>query len=274
MNFQCCNCNEFFVKSECYFEHLKLNHKNLTRFDCMQSFPACRRVFSNLKIYIRHINRDHTIQDSCGETSKIDQPMLENYCRDVSVIEPQIIEDNISDDFIDDSLELSGLPIFQNQSLSLVTLNIKNQFKIANIVLNYNEFCNSPIVYGPLKKLSDHAITEFKLENIKEIIFETKWLNFFEAFLKPEMVICTHCSKTDEPIFALIKHIIKFNSNFFLCLKGIETLFYNNHFASYEVDDNIQDNTYFVKALENIKILETSKLNKNAVGKKFVIWDY
>lgn len=156
-----------------------------------------------------------------------------------------------------------------NSVNSLKSINIKNQLKIANYIMNYNAL-TSTIKCGPIKKLKNSAIIEFQLENINETIFETNWLIFCESFLKPEMVICTNFLES-ELIFSIIKHIIQFNEKFYLCLKEVNTLFYNTHFASYEIEDN--EDIYFVVCVDNLKILETSMLSKNANGKKFIVWD-
>lgn len=160
----------------------------------------------------------------------------------------------------------------------LKTLHIKNQFQIANTILNYKDLYHSPVYYAkPNKSLDPEKLIELKSLGILEEdylekdISEILWVNFHGTLLKKETIICTGSNNKDEPIFALIFAIFIVKDKIFLGLKQIETLFFNKHFFAFEVEVN---DIKMLKELNCLICNHISYVCKNAENKKLVIWDF
>lgn len=156
--------------------------------------------------------------------------------------------------------------ISNNRINILKTLNIKNQIKIANSVLNYSELLDTSITHGSTKQLKDFDWKKYKF---KPETKESTWLNYYHLHLKKNMVICIDIYNDHDPIFALINNIVSVDGKYYLGLQSIDTNYFDSHFFAYNVILNL--NTSFVRDVAYLKHYFTSHISKSANGNEYVI---
>lgn len=109
----------------------------------------------------------------------------------------------------------------------------------------------------------------FKISSLAKII---SWISIDDMHLKKNVVVCLDLHINSEPVFGLIEHVILENDEYFLCVKILQTFYFDNHYFAYR--NSSKDNIYKLFELKHLNVKYVSYISISANGEEFVIWDY
>ncbi|XP_055855364.1 uncharacterized protein LOC129918693 [Episyrphus balteatus] len=162
--------------------------------------------------------------------------------------------------------------ISNNRINILKTMNVKHQYKISNLILNYNELCLNFYNHGQTFQLKSAEFFKFNFKSSeRENILKVSWLNHKGVLFKEKLVVCIGLYENNDPVFRLIEHIVKVKTSFYLCLSYIETICFDNHYFAYKIKAN---SSFSVFDLDSLQYVHTSSLSMSNNGDLFVIWDF
>lgn len=147
----------------------------------------------------------------------------------------------------------------------LKSLNVKNQLKTAKLILD-NDF-TSKMSCGTI--LENSSVQGYKISPLAN---EISWVLFDNISLKRNVVVCLDVYINNEPVFGLIEHVILEDDQYFLCVKTLQTWYFDSHYFAYKVSS--KENIYNIVELHKLNVKYVSNISISSHGEEFVIWDY
>lgn len=128
----------------------------------------------------------------------------------------------------------------------LKTLCVKNQFKMAGYILK--DFSDKfEVLCGSELKIREDLKTKYNF-TCNGKYSSVSYISCKGIKLKPNVVINLESNFENYPDFALIKNILKYKNDYFLCLENITIEHFNKHFFGYEI---LKSNVFFTIHVEN-----------------------
>lgn len=141
----------------------------------------------------------------------------------------------------------------KNKINMLETIAKKNSFQLANFITNYDEITKKNVKAGKLKLISSDeqiSIREKFGFHCMGFLYSTEYLLIDDIILRKDL-----CIKTDEfektCNFIKIKDIIMYNSNYYLCIQRLETLYFDNFYFSFAVKELEEYNLIAISDFKN-----------------------
>lgn len=132
----------------------------------------------------------------------------------------------------------------------LYTIAIKYQLKISHLMLNYDDLSQDlkQIKCKENSKKTDAVVLQSIFDLSSHIMLDLKFIKYNDIEYKSGLLLQTGDYEDGNPVFSIIKHIVKIDDDYIFCLTEFDfTLYFDHHINVFVVDNtNINKN---IKAL-------------------------
>lgn len=154
----------------------------------------------------------------------------------------------------------------------LQTMAVKHQLKFSNLLFEFNDTAPNK-KFGISRNIPNlnNFLKRFNFDpKIETVVKVYTWIDYYNFYLKANMIFTYDSYEDDVPVFGLIKYIVQCGEEISVLFEQIENNEFNEHYFGFFVT-----NTHICAniLINDIKVQKTSHINILKNGQEFVSWD-
>jgi hypothetical protein len=162
--------------------------------------------------------------------------------------------------------------VTQNRMNLISTLSIKNQLKLANLIVNFDCALNDYIFENAFTEIDGRYLNATYNLNIPySHVNVTKTLKYKGIYqIQENTVLQVSQNEHNEPIFGIVKCIFCHNNITYICFENLEFIIFDYHYFAYRVN---YTKTHSYSNILNLPIHNTYHISNTACNGPMIMWD-